>query len=113
MQAACQLTKGGARLGSQLLPPACGLQLHLFRCSLGCSPSAAEYAQVLRMLGNGRLEAHCMDGVKRLCHIRGKMRKKVRLPAGQPPTAVALFAGVGSTGQGLGCPAQSTASPGV
>jgi len=29
------------------------------------------------MLGNGRLEAHCMDGVKRLCHIRGKMRKKV------------------------------------
>ncbi|EAA21378.1 hypothetical protein [Plasmodium yoelii yoelii] len=29
-----------------------------------------EYAQVLRMLGNGRLEAHCFDGVKRLCHIR-------------------------------------------
>ena len=37
-----------------------------------------EYAQVLRMLGNGRLEAYCFDGVKRLCHIRGKMRKKVR-----------------------------------
>ena len=36
-----------------------------------------EYAQVLRMLGNGRLEAYCIDGVKRLCHIRGKMRKKV------------------------------------
>ena len=36
-----------------------------------------EYAQVLRMLGNGRLEAQCIDGVKRLCHIRGKMRKKV------------------------------------
>ena len=36
-----------------------------------------EYAQVLRMLGNGRLEAMCIDGVKRLCHIRGKMRKKV------------------------------------
>ena len=29
------------------------------------------------MLGNGRLEAHCFDGKKRLCHIRGKMRKKV------------------------------------
>ncbi len=29
------------------------------------------------MLGNGRLEAYCFDGVKRLCHIRGKMRKKV------------------------------------
>ena len=35
-----------------------------------------EYAQVLRMLGNGRLEVR-IDGVKRLCHIRGKMRKKV------------------------------------
>ena len=37
----------------------------------------AEYAQVMRMLGNGRLEAMCIDGIKRLCHIRGKMRKKV------------------------------------
>mmetsp|Transcript_9342 Transcript_9342/g.16094 ORF Transcript_9342/g.16094 Transcript_9342/m.16094 type:complete len:139 (+) Transcript_9342:62-478(+) len=36
-----------------------------------------EYAQVLRMLGNGRLEAVCFDGTKRLCHIRGKLRKKV------------------------------------
>lgn len=36
-----------------------------------------EYAQVIRMLGNGRLEAHCFDGVRRMCHIRGKMRKKV------------------------------------
>lgn len=41
-----------------------------------------EYAQVLRMLGNGRLEAYCMDGVKRLCHIRGKMRKKVWVNTG-------------------------------
>lgn len=38
---------------------------------------AIEYAQVLRMLGNGRLEASCFDGKQRLCHIRGKMRKKV------------------------------------
>jgi len=29
------------------------------------------------MMGNGRLEAHCFDGKKRLCHIRGKMRKRV------------------------------------
>lgn len=29
------------------------------------------------MLGNGRLEAKCFDGKTRLCHIRGKMRKKV------------------------------------
>ena len=35
-----------------------------------------EYAQVIKMLGNGRLEAMCFDGEKRLAHIRGKMRKK-------------------------------------
>ncbi|KAL3204500.1 hypothetical protein MRX96_011508 [Rhipicephalus microplus] len=35
-----------------------------------------EYAQVIKMLGNGRLEAMCFDGMKRLCHIRGKLRKK-------------------------------------
>lgn len=29
------------------------------------------------MLGNGRLEALCFDGEKRLAHIRGKLRKKV------------------------------------
>jgi translation initiation factor 1A len=29
------------------------------------------------MLGNGRLEAMCFDNQKRLCHIRGKLRKKV------------------------------------
>jgi translation initiation factor 1A len=38
-----------------------------------------EYAQVLKMLGNGRLEAQCFDGEKRLAHIRGKLRKKVSL----------------------------------
>ena len=31
------------------------------------------------MLGNGRLEAYCFDGMSRLCHIRGKLRKKVRV----------------------------------
>jgi len=40
------------------------------------------YAQVLRMLGNGRLEAQCFDGVKRLAHIRGKLRKKVWISGG-------------------------------
>jgi len=37
------------------------------------------YAQVTRILGNGHLEAFCFDnagGKKRLCHIRGKLRKK-------------------------------------
>ena len=28
------------------------------------------------MLGNGRLEAMCFDGTKRLAHIRGKLRKR-------------------------------------
>ncbi|KAL5255167.1 hypothetical protein ACHWQZ_G014560 [Mnemiopsis leidyi] len=41
-----------------------------------------EYAQVLKLLGNGRLEAQCFDGVKRLCHIRGKLRKKVWINQG-------------------------------
>ena len=36
-----------------------------------------EYAQVTKMLGNGRLEAKWFDGTKRLCHIRGKMRNEV------------------------------------
>ncbi|KAH8089640.1 hypothetical protein HD553DRAFT_304444 [Filobasidium floriforme] len=41
-----------------------------------------EYAQVLKMLGNGRVEAQCFDGTKRLAHIRGKMRKKVWINQG-------------------------------
>jgi len=42
-----------------------------------------EYAQVTKMLGNGRLEALCFtDGKKRLCHIRGKLRKKVWINQG-------------------------------
>ena len=41
-----------------------------------------EYAQVVRMLGNGRCECFCFDGVTRLGHIRGKMRKKVWITAG-------------------------------
>lgn len=38
--------------------------------------------QVLKLLGNGRLDAQCFDGVKRLCHIRGKLRKKVWINQG-------------------------------
>merc|ERR1712093_41972 len=41
-----------------------------------------EYAQVLTMLGGGRLEAQCFDGIKRLCGIRGKMRKRVWISQG-------------------------------
>lgn len=55
---------------------------HLISHPLAAAAAAAEYGQVLRMLGNGRLEAHCFDGVRRLCHIRGKMRKRVWVNAG-------------------------------
>ncbi|CAK7348779.1 unnamed protein product [Dovyalis caffra] len=41
-----------------------------------------EYAQVIRMLGNGRCETYCIDGIQRLGHIRGKMHKKVWTAAG-------------------------------
>jgi translation initiation factor 1A len=34
------------------------------------------------MLGNGRLEAMCFDGTKRLATIRGKLRKKVWINQG-------------------------------
>jgi translation initiation factor 1A len=37
---------------------------------------------VTRMLGNGRCEAICVDSTRRLCHIRGKMHKKVWIAAG-------------------------------
>mmetsp|Transcript_43828 Transcript_43828/g.93284 ORF Transcript_43828/g.93284 Transcript_43828/m.93284 type:complete len:155 (-) Transcript_43828:304-768(-) len=47
-----------------------------------CCACGAEYAQVTRMLGNGRLEAFCFDGVNRLCHIRGKLRKRVWIGVG-------------------------------
>jgi len=36
-----------------------------------------EYAQVLAMLGNGKLKAMCFDGKTRLATIRGKMRRRV------------------------------------
>lgn len=48
--------------------------IHIYCCFI---LHFSEYAQVTKMLGNGRLEAMCFDGVKRLCHIRGKLRKKV------------------------------------
>jgi len=41
-----------------------------------------EYAQVIKMLGNGRVEAQCYDGVKRLGIIRGSMRKRVWINVG-------------------------------
>ena len=40
------------------------------------------YAQVTKMLGNGRMDVQCFDGVKRQCHIPGSMRKKVWIAQG-------------------------------
>ncbi|KAJ2828782.1 Translation initiation factor 1A [Coemansia erecta] len=46
-----------------------------------------EYAQVTKVLGNGRMEVTCFDkegkeNKKRLAHIRGAMRKKVWINLG-------------------------------
>nr|UXY87832.1 eukaryotic translation initiation factor 1A [Cryptomonas curvata] len=41
-----------------------------------------EYGQVLKMLGNGRCDVYCFDGIKRLCHIRGKLKKKIWINIG-------------------------------
>lgn len=41
-----------------------------------------EYGQVVRLFGDSRLEVQCVDGVKRVCHIRGKMRKKIWIAMG-------------------------------
>ncbi|KAJ1843049.1 Translation initiation factor 1A [Coemansia sp. RSA 2708] len=43
-----------------------------------------EYAQVTKVLGNGRMEVQCFDekNKKRLAHIRGAMRKKVWINMG-------------------------------
>ena len=41
-----------------------------------------EYAQILRLLGSGRVEANCFDGVKRMCTNRGKLKNRVWINAG-------------------------------
>merc|ERR1712087_27578 len=41
-----------------------------------------EYGQVLRMLGSGRIECMCPDGKKKTCTIRGAMKKRVWIHAG-------------------------------
>lgn len=44
--------------------------------------SGQEYAQAIKMLGNGRLTVQCFDGIKRLAHIRGKLRNAERIATG-------------------------------
>jgi translation initiation factor 1A len=35
------------------------------------------YAQIIKNMGDRRFECLCFDGETRICHIRGKMRKRV------------------------------------
>ncbi|KAJ9623148.1 Translation initiation factor 1A [Taxawa tesnikishii (nom. ined.)] len=67
-------------------PPEAGgealLSPNLLSWGIPTDTLSTEYAQVLKMLGNGRLEAMCFDGEKRLAHIRGKLRKKVWINQG-------------------------------
>lgn len=53
-----------------------------FKRELIMREEAQEYAQITKMLGNGRVEVLCFDGVKRRAHIRGKMRKRVWMAQG-------------------------------
>lgn len=41
-----------------------------------------EYAQITKMLGNSRVSANCFDGVVRIAHIRGNLRKKAWMSQG-------------------------------
>jgi initiation factor 1A len=42
----------------------------------------ALFARVLKILGNCRIVAYCNDNERRICHIRGAMRKRVWINAG-------------------------------
>ena len=48
-----------------------------FKRELIYKEEGQEYGQVIKILGNARVDVNCFDGRKRLAHIRGKMRKKV------------------------------------
>jgi translation initiation factor 1A len=41
-----------------------------------------EYAIIQKMLGNERVEATDIQGIKRICHIRGRMKKKQWISVG-------------------------------
>ena len=41
-----------------------------------------EYAQIIKILGDGRFQCKCADGVERVAHVRGKMRKRIWLANG-------------------------------
>ena len=41
-----------------------------------------EYAQITKILGNGRFECKCFDGQSRIGKVRGKMNKRVWIELG-------------------------------
>ena len=41
-----------------------------------------EYAQIVKILGDGRFQCKCADGIERIAHVRGKMRKRIWLANG-------------------------------
>ena len=41
-----------------------------------------EYAQITKILGDGRFQCKCADGVDRIAHVRGKLRKRTWLANG-------------------------------
>ena len=45
--------------------------------SIDYKTEGQEYGQVIKLLGNNRLSVYCFDGTKRMCNIRGKMRKRI------------------------------------
>ena len=77
-------------------------------------PAEERYGKVVRMLGNGRLRALCDDGVERLCRIRGNMRRRVWVRAGDT-VLVSLrdFGGAGGAGGAGGGPAAAAAAADV
>lgn len=53
-----------------------------FKRELWVKEEGQEYARALKMLGNGRLTGYCFDGKERLCHIRGKLLRRMWIKEG-------------------------------
>ena len=59
-----------------------GKKTHNFERELVFKEPDQDYAQVLRLMGDCRIDLQCMDGQKRIGHIRGKIKKKVWIAMG-------------------------------
>lgn len=54
----------------------------MFKRELRFKEDLEDYAVVEKVLGDCRLDCLCTDGSNRLCHIRGKFRKRVWMTVG-------------------------------